>query len=44
MKSDKMNDERVQKKTVKTTGIENRATRENDEHLTPMMTGRSRPQ
>ena len=28
---------------MKTIGIENRATRENDEHLTPMMIGRSRP-
>ena len=43
MKKDKMNDERVQKKIVKTIGIENIATRENDEQLTSMMIGRSTP-
>ena len=43
MKRDKTNDERVQKKRVKTTEIENMATRENDKQLTPMMTGRSKP-
>ena len=40
---DKKNDEGVQKKIVKTIGIENMATCENDEQLTPMMIGRSRP-
>ena len=43
MKMDKKNDEGVQKKIVKTTGIENMATCKNDEQLTLMMTGRRRP-
>ena len=43
MKKDKTKNERVQKNIVKTIGIENIATRENDEQLTPMMIGRSRP-
>ena len=43
MKRDETNDEGVQKKIVKTNGIENVATCDNDEQLTPIMTGRSRP-
>ena len=39
---DKKNDEGVQKKIVKTIEIENMATVDNDEQLTPIMTSRSR--
>ena len=42
MKRDETNDG-VQKKIVKTTRIENMATCDNDEQLTPIMIDRSRP-
>ena len=44
MKRDETNDEGVQRKIVKITGIENMAMCDNHEQLTPIMTGRSRPQ
>ena len=43
MKRDETNDEGVQKKIVKTTGIENVAMCYNDEQLTPIMTDRNKP-
>ena len=43
MKRDETNDEGMQKKIMKTIGIENVITCDNDEQLTPIMTGRSRP-
>ena len=43
MKRDKTNDERVQKKIVKTIKIEKVSTCDTDEQLTLVMTGKSRP-
>ena len=39
MKRDETNDEGMQKKIMKTTRIENVATCDNDEQLTPIMIG-----
>ena len=43
MKRDETNDEGVQKKIVKTSEIENMAMCDNDEQLTPITTGQSKP-
>ena len=43
MKRGETNDEGVQKKIVKTIGIKSVAMCDNDEQLTPIMTGLSRP-
>ena len=43
MKRDETNDKGVQKKIVKTTEIENVATCDNDEQLTPIMIDQSKP-
>ena len=43
MKRDETNDEGVQNKIVKTTGIKNVETCDNDEQLTPIMIDKSKP-